>query len=156
MSQQIQADEEALNEVNVIPLADLSLVLLIILMVMSPMVSQALIQITAGSASAALAQEDLDQAEPETPVIVSCAPGVLKINGDIVPDSMELVRRLEVIMPKRKDKSVIMTASPELLHGEVVGIMDLIKRHGGQNLVMLKWDPMAPGNQPAESDLQHS
>ena len=47
MAQKLTDKDETLSEVNVIPLADLSLVLLIILMVMSPMISQALIQITA-------------------------------------------------------------------------------------------------------------
>ena len=38
MSHKMTQDEETLSEVNVIPLADLSLVLLIILMVLSPMI----------------------------------------------------------------------------------------------------------------------
>ena len=75
MAQQMANNDESLSEVNVIPLADLSLVLLIILMVLSPMVSQALIQVTAANAAAAQTREELPDAVPETPIIVSFAPG---------------------------------------------------------------------------------
>ena len=72
MAQKLVQEEETLSEVNVIPLADLSLVLLIILMVLSPLVTQALIQIQAAKAAAAQTQEEITT--PETPVIVSFEP----------------------------------------------------------------------------------
>ncbi len=142
MAQQINDKEDVLNEVNVIPLADLSLVLLIILMVMSPMASQALIQIAAAKAAAAQVQEELP-AVPETPVIVAYEPGALKLNGTVMGSDIEFVKRLDEIMPRRKDKSVILTSSPELTHGKVVRIMDVIKRHGATELVLVKWDAAA-------------
>ena len=154
MSQQINQHDEALNEVNVIPLADLSLVLLIILMIMSPMVSQSIIQIAAAKAAAALAQEDLPDAKPETPVIVSFAPGILKVNGVSMANDLDFVKRLEEIMPLRKDKTVILTASPDLMHGKVVHLMDVVKRHGAETLVLLRWDPKALANQPIASGGQ--
>jgi biopolymer transport protein ExbD len=147
MSQRPAEHDEALNEVNVIPLADLSLVLLIILMVMSPMVSQAIIQITRAKAAAALSQEDLPNPAPETPVIVSYAPGTLKLNGTVMGSDLEFVTRLDEVMQRRRDKSVILTAAPELLHGHVVRMMDVVKHHGAETLVLLKWDPHAPANQ---------
>ena len=146
MAQRISDKDESLSEVNVIPLADLSLVLLIILMVMSPMVSQAIIQISAAKAAAALTREELPNAEPETPVIVSFAPGMLKLNGVAMGSDLEFVKRLDEIMQKRRDKSIILTAAPELAHGKVVRLMDVVKRHGAQELVLLKWDPTAQTN----------
>ena len=77
MAQKMVQEDETLSEVNVIPLADLSLVLLIILMVLSPMITQALIQVSASKAAVAQTQEEM--ATPETPVIVSFEPGVLKL-----------------------------------------------------------------------------
>src|SRR5258708_17675145 len=91
MAQQMSDKDETLNEVNVIPLADLSLVLLIILMVMSPMVSQAIIQIQAAKAAAAQTQEELPVDKPETPVIVSFTPGSLKLNGVTMPSDIAFV-----------------------------------------------------------------
>ena len=69
MAQKIHDPDEALSEVNVIPLADLSLVLLIILMVLSPMAAQTLFHITAAQANKAQSQQELTT--PETPVIVT-------------------------------------------------------------------------------------
>jgi biopolymer transport protein TolR len=149
MAQQMSDKDDTLNEVNVIPLADLSLVLLIILMVMSPMVSQAMIQIAAARAAAAQTREELPNAAPETPIIVSFGPGVLKLNGVIMRSDLEFVKRLDDLLPNRKDKSVIITASPDLAHGKVVRLLDVVKRHGATELDLVKWDPTAQANNPA-------
>src|SRR5437773_998622 len=100
MAQQMNDKDESLSEVNVIPLADLSLVLLIILMVMSPMISQALIQVSAAKAAAAQTQEELANPQPETPLIVSFAPGVLTLNGVKMASDIDFVTRLDQILPK--------------------------------------------------------
>ena len=149
MAQRMSDKDETLNEVNVIPLADLSLVLLIILMVMSPMISQAIIQVAAARAAAALTREDLSSATPETPIIVSFGPGMLKLNGVMMKSDMEFVKRLDQILPKRRDKSVIITAAPNLAHGKVVRLMDVVKRHGATELDLVKWDPAALANHPS-------
>lgn len=145
MAQQITDSEETLSEVNVIPLADLSLVLLIILMVLSPMVSQALIQISAAKAAAAQTQEELTT--PEIPIIVSRAPGVLKLNGVVIPTELDFVGKLEASINQHRDKSVLLTAAPDMPHGKVVHLMDLCRRHGATNLIMVKWDPTHGGAQ---------
>ena len=142
---QMAKDEETLNEVNVIPLADLSLVLLIILMVLSPLASQGMIALAKAQAQAAETTQDLTQ--PETPVIVSLEPGALRLNGTITTSDMDFINQLESCLLKRKDKAVNLTAAPLCMHGDVVRIMDLVQRHGASNLVMLKWD--ASANQPA-------
>jgi len=140
MAQRIDQQDQSLSEVNVIPLADLSLVLLIILMIMSPMVSQTIIQIAAAKAAAAQVREELPTDLPETPVIVSFAPGLLKLNGLKMTSDLEFVQRLDAVMSPRRDKSVILTAAPELTHGKVVRLMDVVKHHGAESLVLLKWD----------------
>jgi len=141
MAQPVNQDDETLSEVNVIPLADLSLVLLIVLMVLSPMITQALIQVSAGKATAAQTQEQL--AQPETPIVISFEPGMLKINGQPMGSDLEFVKRLDGLMENRRDKSVMITASPVLIHGKVVHLMDVVRRHGATELIMVKWDPAA-------------
>lgn len=149
MAQQLPTDDETLSEVNVIPLADLSLVLLIILMVMSPMISQALIHVASANATAALTQEELET--PETPIIVTYAPGLLKINGESMNTDIDFVRRMDDLMARRRDKSVILTASPQLTHGKVVRLMDIVRRHGAKELVMVKWDDEAQAHRGGRS-----
>jgi biopolymer transport protein TolR len=144
MAHQPTDADDTLSEVNVIPLADLSLVLLIVLMVLSPMVTQALIQVQAAKAAAAQTQDEITT--PETPVIVSFEPGRLKLNGIEMGSDLEFVKRFEDIMGRRKDKSVLLTASPLLPHGKVVHLMDVVKRHGAESLIMVKWDGGASVN----------
>jgi biopolymer transport protein ExbD len=151
MAHPVSNNDESLNEVNVIPLADLSLVLLIILMVLSPMASQALIQIAAAKAAAAQTQEELSSPAPETPIIVSFSPGMLKLNGQVMGSDIEFVKRLDQILSNRRDKSVILTASPDLTHGKVVRLMDVVKRHGATELDMVKWDATAQANMGGHS-----
>ena len=141
MSHSTQPDQESLSEVNVIPLADLSLVLLIILMVISPMASLALIKVESAQATAAQVQQELTQ--PETPLIVSYAPGLLKFNGLLMASPLDFVQALDRVLPARKDKSVILTAAPDLTHGDVVSLMDIIRRHGAESLTLVKWDAQA-------------
>ena len=54
----------------------------------------------------------------------------LKLNGTAMNSDLEFASRLEGILLNRKDKSVIITAAPELAHGKVVRLMDVAKRHG--------------------------
>jgi biopolymer transport protein ExbD len=138
MAHKLTENDETLSEVNVIPLADLSLVLLIILMVLSPMVTQAIFQVSKAQAQKAQSRQEL--ATPETPVVVAYEPTALKLNGVVMGSELEFVTRLSSVLGNRRDKSVIITASPNVLHGKVVHIMDLIKRQGATDLVMLKWD----------------
>src|SRR6185437_11378268 len=102
MSNKHEETDETLSEVNVIPLADLSLVLLIVLMVLSPMVMQGLIQVTSGKAAAAQTKEELPDPHPEVPIIVSYEPGALKINGQVMNSDLEFVTRLEIALHKRQ------------------------------------------------------
>jgi biopolymer transport protein ExbD len=146
MSSGAENSSETLSEVNVIPLADLSLVLLIILMVLTPMIAQSLIQVEAAKATAAVTKEEFTQ--PETPLIVSYAPGHLTFNGIAMASPLDFVQELDRVIATRKDKSVILTASPDLTHGDVVSLMDIIRRHGADSLTMVKWDANA-GAKPA-------
>ncbi len=77
---------------------------------------------------------------------MSFAPGVLKLNGQTMGSDIEFVKRLDEILPNRKDKSVILTAAPDLIHGKVVRLMDIVKRHGATELDLVKWDPNAQAN----------
>jgi biopolymer transport protein ExbD len=138
MAQKIEDGEGSLNEVNVIPLADLSLVLLIILMVLSPMITQAMINVASANAQKAQNQQELST--PETPIIISRSPGSYKMNGQEMGSEEAIVERLKQIMPTRKNKEVLLTAAPQMEHGKVVRIMDIIRRSGASSLVMLKWD----------------
>src|SRR5690242_3347722 len=95
---------EPLNEVNVIPLADLSLVLLIILMVLSPMIMQSMIKVQASKASAV---KSLAQQPKEPPIILALNPNGISLNTVKVGDDVDLAARLAAALGNREDKTVL-------------------------------------------------
>jgi biopolymer transport protein ExbD len=126
---------EPLNEVNVIPLADLSLVLLIILMVLSPMIMQSMIKVQATKATAvkSMAQKPL-----EPPLILALNPDGVLLNTVKVIDDVDLAARLALALSNREDKTVLFTADPAVIHGRFVQVLDLVKQQGAEKIALLK------------------
>jgi biopolymer transport protein ExbD len=135
MSAVQQDTDETLAEVNVIPLADLSLVLLIILMVISPMVMQSMIKVQATRASAAQTAPD---EKPEPPLILLINTDGVYLNTVKISTDMDLAARLATALGNRNDKTVMITADPAVLHGRVVTILDLVKQQGAVKIAMLR------------------
>ncbi len=132
-SQQVKEDE-TLSEVNVIPLADLSLVLLIILMVLSPMIMQSMIKVHATRASAV---KSLQEKPPEPPLILLINPNGIYLNTVKMNTDLDLAAKLAQAIGEREDKTVLITADPDVLHGRVVAILDLVKQQGAEKIALL-------------------
>jgi len=130
-----QDDGEELSEVNVIPLADLSLVLLIILMVISPMIMQSMIKVVASKATAAKANP-ADEKEPPLIVLIS-ANGSVELNKKKVTD-LDLARELSQAFGNRVDKSILVTVDAGTAHGRFVSVLDIIKQQGAEKISLLK------------------
>lgn len=128
-------DGDPLNEVNVIPLADLSLVLLIILMVMSPMIMQSMIKVQSSKASTSKAAGDLSK---EPPLILALYPNAITLNTVKIVDDVDLASRLAGALGNREDKTVLFTADPEVPHGRFVHVLDLVKQQGAEKIALLK------------------
>jgi biopolymer transport protein ExbD len=126
---------EPLNEVNVIPLADLSLVLLIILMVLSPMIMQSMIKV---QSSRATAIKSLAQQPKEPPLVLALNPSGVSLNTVKVVDDVDLAARLAQALGNRDDKTVLFTADPGVLHGRFVQVLDLVKQQGADKIAILK------------------
>jgi biopolymer transport protein ExbD len=130
-----QAHGETLSEVNVIPLADLSLVLLIILMVLSPMVMQSMIKV---QSSRATAIKSLSSKPPEPPIILAINPNEVLLNTVKITDNVDLASRLSKALDNRDDKTVLLTADAGVAHGRFVEILDLVKQHGAEKIALLR------------------
>ncbi len=128
-------DGETLSEVNVIPLADLSLVLLIIMMVLSPMIMQSLIKVTSSKAAAVKTQE---KDQPEPPIILALNPDGTYLNTVKIGNDLELAGQLATQLGNRKEKTVLFTADPAVMHGRFVQILDLLKQQGAEKIALLK------------------
>jgi len=129
---------EPLNEVNVIPLADLSLVLLIILMVLSPMIMQSMIKVQATKAAAV---KSLRKQPPEPPLILALNADGISLNTVKIIDDVDLAARLAQALANREDKTILLTADPAVLHGRFVQVLDLVKQQGADKIALLKKAP---------------
>lgn len=125
--------EEEVNEVNVTPLADVTLVLLIVLMVISPMALQSMIQVQASQAVAAPAKTDVK----EKPLFVDVKSNGFSINNKEVGTEYELYRLLQKNLAYKKDKMVLISASPEVRYQTVVRVLDLVKQSGAVSLSLV-------------------
>jgi biopolymer transport protein TolR len=141
MSQQLQSEDETLSEVNVIPLADLSLVLLIILMVLSPMIMQSMIKVHASRASSIAS---LQEKPPEPPLILLINPDGVYLNTVRMNTDLDLAAKLSAAIGARDDKTVLITADPAVQHGRFVTILDIVKQQGAEKIALLHKNGAAP------------
>src|SRR5215471_6028069 len=120
-----------LADINVTPLVDVMLVLLIIFMVTAPMLHQGV------SVALPKTQASNLPKSPEDPIILSITRGGLYyINETPVAHGL-LKDRLTAFLRGRRDRTVYLKADRALPYGTVVETMDLLNRMGIESLGML-------------------
>jgi biopolymer transport protein TolR len=118
-------------DINVTPLVDVMLVLLIIFMVTAPMLHQGVAVALPKTQSSSLPKS------PEDPIILSITKtGLYYINETPVAHGL-LKDRLQAFLRTRRDRTVYLKADKALPYGTVVETMDLLNRMGIENLGML-------------------
>jgi len=123
-----------LAEVNVTPLGDLSLTLIVIIMIISPMIMQSMIKVHSSKAVKSVEVEEVK----EKPLFVQITRGEIYLNTEKVGSEEEFSVRLAKELESKKDKAVMVTADKEVLHGRVVHILDLSRQSGAVKLALLK------------------
>jgi biopolymer transport protein TolR len=120
-----------LADINVTPLVDVMLVLLIIFMVTAPMLHQGVSVALPRTATTNL------PTSIEDPVILSITrDGAYYINE--TPVARGLLRdRLRAFLKNRKDRTVFLKADRALSYGTVVETIDILNRMGIENLGMI-------------------
>ena len=123
MAIQLGGSEELQAEINVTPLVDVVLVLLVIFMVVTPLLKQeAPIELP-------LAENSRDTKDLSQLTLTLAADGGLWLNGQ--PMLREaLVTQLQTIYAERTDKTIFLEADRNLSYGQVVDVMDDCKAAG--------------------------
>ncbi len=117
MAMRLGDSEDLKSEINVTPLVDVVLVLLVIFMVVTPLLKQE-VPIELPLAENSRETKDLSQL-----TLTIAADGLLLLNGEsILPEA--LVTQLKSIYESRADKTIFLEADRTLPYGRVVDVMD--------------------------------
>jgi biopolymer transport protein ExbD len=130
--------DDIVAEINITPLTDIFLVLLIIFMVTTSVIS------TQGK-DVDLPSSALADATPQGVSVTVTAEGLIQVN-DTVVKSEELPLALKAALEKQREKIVILRGDRKVLLGEAVNILDVAQQAGAQGIA-LATRPPAPGEQ---------
>src|SRR3989338_4051201 len=117
--------QSALSEINITPLVDVILVLLIIFMVTAPLLSQGLDVNLPVAESHALARTEQDV------ILTINRQGGMFLQNDATPYTWEnLEKKLSVVFERREKKENFIKADEGVNYGSVVMAVSLIKKAG--------------------------
>ena len=127
-----QPVRDGIFEPNMTPLIDVSLVLVVILMVATPLAFQSAIAVrTASSAGrASVVKSDADRIE-----VSVAADGALTVDGASIPrESLETA--IAARLGSSRSRMVVVHVAPEAPHGFMVGVLDDARSAGAAEIAL--------------------
>jgi biopolymer transport protein TolR len=118
-------------DINVTPLVDVMLVLLIIIMLVAPMLQQG-VQVRLPKATNTT---DKPESQEQT-IIAIAANGALYLNAQLVQEG-ELATRVNEVMQGKTQKIVVIRADEEVEYRAVMSAMDQLRQAGIEDIGLL-------------------
>ena len=134
-----QKADEPITEINLTPLVDVCLVLVIIFMAVAPMALTAGIAVLHSKAKAAEGKAAIT----ENVQVKLALSGRITVNGAVVTPQ-NLAQKMSEALARSKDKMVTLSADEGNHVGQVVEILDLAKQSGASKVAILKSESAAP------------
>lgn len=126
--QKYREGEGLFSGINIVPFTDVVLVLLIIFMIAAPgLLSSGLNVTLPGSASA----------DPDVPAKVTVSldrAGTIYLEGRALANAEALVGEIGELLEKRADLGVVLNADTSARHGQVVEVLDSLRRSGAAKI----------------------
>jgi biopolymer transport protein TolR len=116
-------DDEMISGINVTPLVDITLVLLIIFMVTATYIVREAIEVDLPRAAHA------GEATGTTLAVVLTKDGAIYVDG-VKRSEAELARRTREAVANDKETRAIISADRAALHGAVIRVIDVVKGEG--------------------------
>ncbi len=123
--------EKLIFEINITPLTDVMLVLLIIFMVTTPFIIQGNIKINLPSAKAP-SETSLNK----NIIIAITSDGNMFLNGNAVKNDQELLNAIKDEINRTGNTTVIIEGDKMAFHGEMVHAMSIAKEAGAEKLAI--------------------
>ena len=127
------------SEINVTPLVDVMLVLLIIMMIVAPMLQKGVdvrLPVAANSG-------DKPETQEQT-VLAIKADKTLWVNGIQVRET-ELRTKIEEALETKKEKVILIKADEDVEYGAVMGAMDELRQGGIEDMGLITERKVKPG-----------
>ena len=127
MGMQTGGQDDIVSGINVTPLVDVGLVLVIIFMVTAPLFEQPALQVT-------LPKTNTEEGEEKENITITITPdSKFAINEQLVgPEEFEAA--LKKKLAKSTEKHVVLRADKESLHGDLLFAMRMAKEHGAKSI----------------------
>lgn len=123
MAFKFDQQDDVIAEINVVPLVDVILVVLIIFMVTAPMIMKPSIGVNLPKAGSG------DATKPSKLNISMAANGQIQLDGRSVSES-EISAVAQEEFAKNPEIQAIISADKDVAHGKVVSILDIVKAAG--------------------------
>ena len=134
-----EGDMEETEKINVVPLADLTLVLLIILMVLSPMISQSMIRVATPRVQASGGTGDsAEKSEEKVPLLISIGEKGYALNNVPFDGLDPLFASVKEKLDEDIGRPVIVSADDGVFVGQVVEAVDRAKQLGAREVSLIK------------------
>lgn len=135
MKSKFQSEETGLREINLTSLIDIALVLVLIFMVMTPMIAQSSLTISAPQNGPAA--RGAEQEESVVALHLKQNGGAM-LNGISVSSADTLTEKLRTALAKGAKKRVVISAEEEVLHERIVFALDAARQAGAKELSIAK------------------
>ncbi|MFQ5458791.1 MAG: ExbD/TolR family protein [Myxococcota bacterium] len=132
-----EADPESegiISEINITPLTDIFLVLLIIFMVTSTALVQQALQVN-------LPQSSSGQAVPQSVTITLTPDEKIFLDGKLIPKRGDLPQRLRAALAETSDQLVILEGDERVLLGQAVELLDRARKAGAKKVAVATKPP---------------
>jgi biopolymer transport protein TolR len=126
-------------DINVTPLVDVMLVLLIIMMLVAPMLQQGV------SVKLPTAENTVDKPEQQGQTVLAISKDKsIFLNAKPVQDN-DLTRRVSELLENKTDKIVLIKADEEVEYSAVMNAMDQLRQAGIEDIGLITERKRAPG-----------
>jgi biopolymer transport protein TolR len=127
------------SDINVTPLVDVMLVLLIIMMLVAPLLQQGV------AVKLPTAANTVDKPETQDQTVVAIGKNKeLYVNAKPVTEG-ELATRINEILENKKEKVVLIKADEEVEYGAVMAAMDALRQAGIEDIGLVTERKLKPG-----------